>query len=143
MGIGLYTDARCTREYGGSLTAEEVLKNAVCTGYVDAGNDGNYICGDDWSSGNGDENNDIVDDWYGYSNVWNLDEQLRTWNAAFDVFKTCQPCKTGNINQILTKQDYNASGTRQKWTDHHPDDEDDEFYCNDDAGYQGVNQVSK
>jgi hypothetical protein len=44
MSIGLYTDSNCIEEYKGSLTAEEVMQKMVCGGYVDGGDDAEYMC---------------------------------------------------------------------------------------------------
>ena len=114
MFIGLYSDSKCTEEYTGATTAEEVLKLM--------------------SAGGDDE--DVV----------SLEEQLATWNKAFNVFKYCQPCKAYDLVDIVAGSDAerNSTGTRyQNYNNGKDNGGDDGFYCADAAGYTDVNQCMK
>lgn len=80
MGIGLYTDSRCSVDYTGDLyTPENILYNEDVYGLIKYNDD---------------------------------------WNSAFDIYKTCQPCKAYSL----------ASSS---------------YTCSDDAGYTNVNQCMK
>ena len=76
-----------------------------------------------------------------------LQETLETWNAAFDVFKQCQPCKAYSLTAVVAGMGYeaNANGDRYAGQDNGQrklEDQDEEFQCHDAAGYNNVNQVS-
>jgi hypothetical protein len=122
MSIGLYTDDRCVYEYTGTMmTAHDVVKGMVCGGYDDDQDDN-------------------------YGNIWSLEDNLQTWNDAFDVYKQCQPCKAYDLTNFVAGRGYQANATGDRYDnnknqDEQDDDEDADFTCNDDAGYDNVNQV--
>jgi hypothetical protein len=69
IGLGLYTDSRCSMDYTGKMSVEDVL--------------GEYAS----SSENDSE----------WGTVYSLEEDLTKWNNAFDAFKVCQPCKAYDL----------------------------------------------
>ena len=105
--MGLYTDSRCSVDYLGSITVNEVLET--------------YYSDDD----------DV--------NPYELSESISMWNAAFEIFTICQPCKAYNLGYIPDNQ-YNQDNR-----DHQDEDDENEGYfaCDDDAGYHNVNQCMK
>jgi hypothetical protein len=125
MSIALYTDTSCVVEYEGDTSIEDVL---ALMGYDD----------DDRN-----ENGDATGD------VYTLEEDVAQWNDAFDVYKQCQPCKAYDLVSIVNT-DYNRSTYEHRNRDlsdgeRNRDlsgDDDEEFVCHDDAGYNDVNQVS-
>jgi hypothetical protein len=151
MSIGLYTDDRCVYEYTGTMmTAHDVVKGMVCGGYVQNNEGGNgvdleTVCGNEtYVYGQYQEDDDDQDDNYG--NIWSLEDNLQTWNDAFDVYKQCQPCKAYDLTNFVAGRGYQANATGDRYDnnknqDEQDDDEDADFTCNDDAGYDNVNQV--
>jgi hypothetical protein len=138
MDIGLYTDSRCVVEYAGSISAETVLNKAF-NGQTD---DAQYDYG-------GDE--DITG-----GSTYGLEEDLKAWNEAFGVFKTCLPCKSFDMNTLAIGYRDQVSGNNTLrygfWEDYNDDGGGDQnqqyiadegFRCRDDAGYQDVNQCMK
>jgi hypothetical protein len=125
MSIALYTDTSCVVEYEGDTSIEDVL---ALMGYDD-----------DDRNENGDATGDI----------YTLEEDVAQWNDAFDVYKQCQPCKAYDLVSIVNT-DYNRSTYEHRNRDlsdgeRNRDlsgDDDEEFVCHDDAGYNDVNQVS-
>lgn len=85
VGIGLYTDYRCSQLYEGDLDPYELF---------DGGNS---------NSGSGDN--------------LALNETVAAYNDAFSIFKVCQPCVAYDL--------------------------DNDFECDDEAGYTNVNQCMK
>lgn len=69
----------------------------------------------------------MVDSFEGSS----IDEHISSWNSAFNVFKTCQPCKAYALSSSS-----NGEGGGD-------DVNGGLFQCNDVAGYQNVNQCMK
>ena len=69
IGLGLYTDSRCSMDYVGNMSVEEVL--------------GEYASNSESDSE--------------YGTVYSLEEGLSKWNNAFDAFKVCQPCKAYDL----------------------------------------------
>ena len=88
ISLGLYTDAKCSVDYAGGLDTATVIANA--------GNDDRRL----------------------KTSPSALITEIATWNDAFDVYKTCQPC----IAYDLQAED---------------------FECEDAAGYNSVNQCMK
>lgn len=156
--IGLYTEASCVVKYSGSLSATEAMRRLVC-GDVDGGR--RLEDGDPCLAGKSNYNDAIqVLKQQGYykdedgdgnhdnrGDIWELASKLEEWNAGFDVWKQCQPCKTYDLTNIVAGTDYdsNSDGLRYNWTSAAMNggeaDGDDPFECNDAAGYDNVNQV--
>lgn len=173
--IALYTDDSCIQEYTQeSPSVAEVLMKYACENRnenqgdrkLQQNNNKNnkyYYTYDlmdysfcDGGGGEGDRNR-----WWNNhyqqakGNIYQLDEDLKKWNDAFDVFKQCQPCKAYNLTHIVAGLGYvanadgnrygdNNNGGRRKLAD--DDATDDQYYsefrCYDVAGYTNVNQVS-
>jgi hypothetical protein len=102
-----------------------------------------------------DEDYDAGDDITGGS-TYGLEEELKAWNAAFAVFKTCLPCKNFDMNTLSVGYQDQVSGNNTLrygfWNTSDDDDgdgnqqqyfNDEGFRCRDDAGYQDVNQCMK
>jgi hypothetical protein len=165
MAIGLYTDTSCVVEYDGDLSATEATRQMVC------GNgqkrDRKLENGDACSTGESNYNDAIgVLKQQGYykddnhdghhdvrGDIWELASSLDEWNAAFDVYKQCQPCKTYDLTNMVADSSFakNYNGMRYNWTsaamnggDAADDGDDSEvFVCSDAAGYDNVNQVRR
>lgn len=125
MDIGLYTDSRCSVPYTGKdVTVEEVLKYYSGDGDDDNAND----------DANADDHDDGEDSYY-------LEEHIKIWNEAFDIWKTCNPCKAYDLRQT------EADGDGGDGDDHDADNDDADnkglWGCDDDAGYHNVNQCMK
>lgn len=79
--------------------------------------------------GNQVNRQDVVEYYYGNS----VNEHIALWNEAFGIFNQCQPCKAYTLSSSAGDEDNN--------------DEDDPnggyFTCDDDAGYENVNQCMK
>lgn len=107
INIGLYVDNNCTQEYNGPLTTQEVLKGMVCGGYVDGGNDHNWNCG---GSSTGSSSGSS-------SSHYSLQDHLQQWNAAFDAFKQCQPCRAYDLTSLgVAGKNYQSNVVKR-----HPD----------------------
>ena len=163
MAIGLYTDSLCVVEYVGELEVTEAMRQMVCGGgnqkhgrELENGNpctvgESNYHDAVNvlkaqgyYKDNNGDGNHDTRGD------VWELASSLDEWNAAFDVYKQCQPCKTYDLTNIIADGEYtkNWNGKRYNWTSAAmygssgaEENSDSLFMCSDVAGYDNVNQV--
>lgn len=135
MGIGLYTDQNCITPYEGDLTPEYVLKGMVCGGFVDGGDQYDAMCnGEAYDYGGGGDS----------SSIYDLQQQLETWNDAFDVFKQCLPCKAFSLTNVVAGMGYEANSDGSRYDNRRlNEDEEDDFTCNDDAGYEDVNQCMK
>lgn len=125
IGLGLYTDSRCSQDYSHSKKRlEEVLETYV-------------------SSYNYQKNQKNEDDDSNYfrSNVYNLTvhKTIEKWNNAFDAFKVCQPCKAYNLGYNPNTNGYRQGG----WYDDDGYGNYNAFTCNDDADYTNVNQCMK
>ena len=123
MDIGLYTDSRCSVPY----TKKDVTVKDVLQYYMSENADDDYNADDDAN----DNPNDNDDPDYYY-----LEKHIQIWNEAFDIWKTCNPCKAYDLQQ--TTADGDGGG----------DDNDDAdnkglWGCDDDAGYHNVNQCMK
>jgi hypothetical protein len=128
MDIGLYADSRCAQDYSGSIAVDTVLYKAF-SGQVD-------------------------DEDYGGS-TYGLEEELKAWNEAFGVFKTCLPCKAFDMKTLSIGYEDQVSGNNSLrygfWQTYDDDGgegdhqyfNDEGFRCRDDAGYQDVNQCMK
>ncbi len=163
MEIGLYTDTNCIQEYQGSYTAEKAMRELVCSGQVEAGDEEGidiadlcaigqanmitaltvYKKGSNYTSDEEEHHDERGD-------LWGLVSQVEKWNRAFDVYKQCQPCKTYDLTNIVAGKNYQKSydHIRYNWTsaamwdrDNGEGDEGEEFRCHDAAGYDNVNQV--
>ena len=81
--------------------------------------------------------------------VVNLEEQLATWNKAFNVFKYCQPCKAYDLVSIIAGSDAQRNSTGTRYQNYGNNQQqgggggDDGFQCYDAAGYTDVNQCMK
>jgi len=127
--IGLYTDSSCLNEYTGSkYTVAQVLQ---------ANNRRRReLSGADADAPNGRQ----LD-----GSLYELDQELQLWNDAFDVYKQCQPCKAYSLTSIVAGMGYQANADGNRYANANNGNnralEDDQFQCNDAAGYTDVNQV--
>jgi hypothetical protein len=63
-----------------------------------------------------------------------LEDNLQTWNDAFDVYKQCQPCKAYDLTNFVAGRGYqaNAAGDRYEGnyygngSNNNQDEDDDE-----------------
>lgn len=162
MEIGLYTDSKCIEEYRGSLTVEQVMRDLVCSGEVEGGDEEGIDVADLCSTGEAnmatalsvykkssgyvDQEDDHHDE---RGDLWGLVSQMERWNRAFDVYKQCQPCKAYDLTNLVNGNSYQKSydHIRYNWTSAAMWDRDggdgdgEEFKCHDAAGYDSVNQV--
>jgi len=132
MTIGIYKDTKCIEEYNGWSSLGAVLGgNILAQASHDSGDD----------DGNGG------DDGVEYT----LSEALDIWSKHFDVWKVCHPCVAANLGNVGWDADDDASkGDRYEgyfddgyFDDGYNGNDQDDFDCNDDAGYTNVNQCMK
>ena len=147
FGIGLYSDSACIHDYKGNVTAEMVVDKMQ-----------QYYNG---ANNNNDQNQGQQG---GYTGT--LTQELKLWNAAFEVYKQCQPCKTYDLSYIV-RGNRNLNNPDSNLVESDKDDggerdlqqnnayynkaayyynngyyyKKQSFHCYDDAGYDNVNQV--
>ena len=128
MGVGLYTNVYCLKEYPADI---DEIENIVGNIFQGAG-----------SGGSGDNAD------YDFS-MDILEESMDRWNSAFDVWHTCHPCVAYDLENTggdkytqdnCYDDDYYANYDRRLGGEQCP--AGDVFECYDDAGYTNVNQVS-
>jgi hypothetical protein len=121
MDIGLYTDEACSQDYTGNLRRENVL-----AGYLYGNPDYN---GDGDDGGNNNNNN-------GYYDLLD-DDNIDKWNSLLSLYTICQPCVAYTPAWMGAYTNGNNGGRRAD------SDDDEDFGCEDDAGYENVNQCMK
>lgn len=57
------------------------------------------------------------EDFESKSTVWSLKSDLKNWNAAFDVFKQCLPCKAFALTEIVAVMGYEANADGDRYDD--------------------------
>jgi hypothetical protein len=137
--MGLYTDARCVKEYVRQGKNDPInIENVI----------GNILA----NAGSGDRNKDNNNN---QANVQydSLDESLEAGRSAFSIFKICQPCIAHDIRNVgYNYDDDNMHGSNYgKYTYGYDDDyayyykkyQGADFDCYDDADYTNVNQCMK
>mmetsp|Transcript_18526 Transcript_18526/g.26165 ORF Transcript_18526/g.26165 Transcript_18526/m.26165 type:complete len:556 (+) Transcript_18526:113-1780(+) len=130
MTIGIYKDTKCVEEYGGWSSLDSVLG-------------GNILSQASHDSGD--------DDATPYYAEYSLSQALDEWTKHFDVWKVCHPCVAANLGNVGWNADDDASkGDRYEgyfddgyFDDGYNGNDQDDFDCNDDAGYTNVNQCMK
>jgi hypothetical protein len=122
IAIGLYTDDKCTKEYIGPITPQEVLTGMVCGGYVDGGDDHDWNCGGSTATSMPSATS------VSSSTPYSLPDHLQLFNSAFDALKQCQPCKAYDLTSMVAGRKYRSN------TDvRHPERQNydsDQFYPN-------------
>lgn len=117
MGVGLYTDTKCTVEY-------------VANGYDDPNTVqnilGNFLIGGNGDHHSGDNGN------YDFSGL-SFSEAMGLWEYGFEHFKVCQPCVAYNLKNVGGYSYYNDDASQGG----------DNFDCYDKADYTNVNQCMK
>jgi len=130
--IGLYTNKRCSTDYTGTITVDKVLSEM-------------------YNNGNNNANNNNDDDGNYGDNVYDLRKNIDRWNEAYDIFTQCQPCVAHSLPQRFSSSSENSNN----WWNWGGGDDDgayngaynnadeDSWDCDDDAGYNNVNQCMK
>lgn len=112
MTVGLYTDTQCIEEYEPEANDSITPEN---------------IMGAFLSNGGGGSNDNYNYDFSQFS----FEEGLNYWEESMGQFKVCQPCVAYNLKNVYGAYDDDGNDMYGG----------DNFDCNDDAGYQNVNQV--
>lgn len=126
IGIGLYTDTQCVKEYPSDTDMIESIL-------------GNFFINNGGSHDSGDQNYDFSGD--------SLSDSFSRWNSAFSVWQTCHPCVAYDIentdgSKYVQNDDYYYYNRNRKLGGEYSA-EGDIFECYDDAGYTNVNQCMK
>lgn len=80
----------------------------------------------------------VVYDYYGSNeSPYDIMDQVSYWNKGMDVYKICQPCRAYKLSYKFNNNGNEHRKNRQLESD------DGDFECDDDAGYQNVNQCMK
>ena len=147
LAIGLYNDTACIQEYKGSLSVLQVTKEIVCsadnTTHPCSTSHTNYHQAVSYAMTHSSENATSIDT---HGDIWELASSLEDWNAGFDVFKQCQPCKAFDLTTIVAGIDYSkgTGAARYNVTSaamNSEAEEDQQFFQCDNTNMD-VNQVS-
>jgi hypothetical protein len=110
--IGLYVDERCTQDYSGPLTAQEVLMGMVCGGYIDGGDGHNWNCGGSGTSSSSSSTTSTSSS-SNSSSPYSLQNHLQALNSALDAVKQCQPCRAYDLTSVVAGRGYRPNLDRR------------------------------
>jgi hypothetical protein len=122
-------------------------------GSMDIGLYTDYKCVEEYT-GNATTVESVLYAAYSSDYAYGLEKELKAWNDAFDVFKTCLPCRAVDLIDIVAGSNAEKSGdATERYSFYENDDdqdddrnthnEDEGFRCNEDSGSADVNQCMK